>query len=88
VSVVDARYLGFVFKASVIGWLPGNVKSDASDVANVKMSELDSSRDTFNSSVQSVSNDASVSDALSTVSSSAQALASSVKSTLSGPDCS
>src|SRR5436190_12954781 len=24
VSVFDARYLGFVFKASVIGWLPGS----------------------------------------------------------------
>src|SRR5262245_8423586 len=64
------------------------VKTDASDLASVTMSELDSAWDSFKSSVDDVPDDASVSDALNDVSSSAKTLASTVKSTLSGPDCS
>lgn len=64
------------------------VKSDASDLTGVTMSQLDDAWDAFTSSVDDVSDDASVSDALDTVASSAQTLASTVASTLSGPDCS
>jgi hypothetical protein len=64
------------------------VKSDASDLANVTMSQLDSAWDSFESAVQDVPDDASVSDALNDVKSSAQSLGSSVQSTLTGPDCS
>lgn len=64
------------------------VKSDASDLASVTMSQLDDAWDTFTSSVDDADDDASVSDALGTVASSAKTLASTVASTLSGPDCS
>ena len=64
------------------------VKSDASDLANVTMSDLDDAWDSFKSDVDDVPDDASVSDALQDVTQSAQTLASSVKSTLTGPDCS
>jgi hypothetical protein len=64
------------------------VKTDASDLANVTMSQLDSAWDSFKSAVDDVPDDASVSDALNDVSSSATTLASTVKSTLTGPDCS
>ena len=45
-----------------------NVKSDASDLASVNMSTLDSAWDDFKSAVDDVPDDASVSDALSDVS--------------------
>jgi hypothetical protein len=64
------------------------VKTDAQDLAQVDMSTLDSAWDDFKSSVDDVPDDASVSDALNDVSQSAQDLTSTVKSTLSGPDCS
>src|SRR5262245_35058444 len=65
-----------------------DVKSDASDLASVDMSTLDSSWDSFKSSVDDVPDDASVSDALTDVKSSAESFGSTVKSTLAGPDCS
>ena len=64
------------------------VKTDASDLGSLTMSQLDDSWNSFKSSVDDVSSDASVSDALNSVTASAQTLASSVKSTLSGPGCS
>lgn len=64
------------------------VTSDASDLKDVTMSQLDGAWDSFESSVKDVPDDASVSDALDSVKSSAQSLASSVSSTLSEPDCS
>lgn len=64
------------------------VKTDASDLASVDMSQLDSAWDDFKSAVDDVPDDASVSDALGDVSQAAQTLASTTKSTLSGPDCS
>ena len=63
------------------------VKSDASSLVNVDMSTLDSAWDSFKSAVDDVPDDASVSDALNDVKSAADSLASTVKSTLSGPDC-
>ena len=67
------------------GW--DDVKSDASTLASIDMSTLDSAWDDFKSAVDDVPDDASVSDALGDVSSAAQSLASTVQSTLSGPDC-
>ena len=64
------------------------VKTDASDLGNITMSQLDSAWDSFESAVQGVPDDASVSDALNDVKSSAQSLGSTVSSTLTGPDCS
>ena len=64
------------------------VKTDASDLAAIGMSSLDSAWDNFKSAVDDVPDDASVSDALNDVKSSAQSLGSTVKSTLTGPDCS
>ena len=64
------------------------VKSDASDLKDVTMSQLSSDWDSFQSAVQGVPSDASVSDALDSIKSATQTLASSVSSTLSGPDCS
>jgi hypothetical protein len=64
------------------------VKSDNSDLQDVTTSELDDAWGTFESAVQGVPEDASVGDALNDVSSATQTLRSSVKSTLSGPDCS
>ncbi len=64
------------------------VKSDASDLKDVTMSQLSSDWDSFESAVQAVPDDASVSDALDGIGSAAKTLASSVSSTLSGPDCS
>ena len=52
------------------------------------MSTLDNAWDDFKSAVDDVPDDASVSDALSDVKSSAESLGSTVKSTLNGPDCS
>jgi hypothetical protein len=64
------------------------VKSDASDLTSIDTSTLDSSWDDFKSAVDDVPDDASASDALNDVESSAQSLLSTVKSTLTGPDCS
>jgi hypothetical protein len=65
-----------------------DVKSDGSTLASIDMSTLDSAWDDFKSAVDDVPDDASVSDALGDVSSAAQPLASTVESTLTGPDCS
>jgi hypothetical protein len=64
------------------------VKSDAGDLASVDMSTLDSAWDDFESTVGDVPDDASVSDALGDISQAADSLASTTKSTLTGPDCS
>ena len=64
------------------------VKSDASDLASSDVSTLDDAWDSFKSAVDDVPDDASVSDALSDVKSSADSLVSTTKSTLTGPDCS
>ena len=61
---------------------------DASDLGNIDMSMLDSSWDSFKSAVDDVPEDASASDALDDVTSSADSLVSTVKSTRTGPDCS
>jgi len=63
-------------------------KSDASDLTNITTSDLSDSWDSFKSSVDNVPSDASVSDALSSVKSSADSFATTVKSTVTGPDCS
>jgi len=64
------------------------VKTDASDLASIDMSTLDDAWDSFTAAVDDVPDDASVSDALSDVKSSADSLVSTTKSTLTGPDCS
>ena len=64
-----------------------NVKSDASNLASINMSTLDNAWDDFKSAVDDVPDDASVSDALSDVKTSAESLVSTTKSTLTGPDC-
>ena len=64
------------------------VKSDAGDLKDVDTSTLDSAWDDFKSAVDDVPDDASVSDALSDISQAADSLASTTKSTLTGPDCS
>ena len=64
------------------------VKSDASNLASIDMSTLDSAWDDFKSALDDVPSDASVSDALNDVKSAADSLVSTVKSTLTGPDCS
>lgn len=64
------------------------VKTDASDLKDVTMGQLDSAWGSFESAVQAVPDDASVSDALNGVTTAAQTLGSTVSSTLSGPDCS
>jgi hypothetical protein len=64
------------------------VKSAASDLGEATTSELQGAWDTFKSAVDNVPHDASVSDALDDVKEAAQTLASTAKTTLSGPDCS
>lgn len=64
------------------------VKSAASDLGEATTSELQGAWDTFKSAVDNVPDDASVSDALNDVKEAAQTLASTAKTTLSGPDCS
>jgi hypothetical protein len=54
----------------------------------VTTSQLSSAWDSYQSAVEAVPDDASVSDALGGIKSATQTLASSVSSTLSGPDCS
>ena len=63
------------------------VKSDASDLADVTTSDLDNAWDDFKSAVDDVPDDASVSDAASGVASAAQTFGSTVQATLTGPDC-
>lgn len=65
-----------------------SVKSATSDLANVTTSQLSSDWDSFESAVQAIPDDSSVSAALDGIKSATQALATSVSSTLSGPDCS
>ena len=65
-----------------------DTKSDASDLASVDMSTLDTAWDDFKSAVDDVPDDASVSDALNDVGTAATSFASTAKSTLDGPDCS
>ena len=64
------------------------VKSDASDLKDVTISQLSAAWDSYESAVKAVPDDASVSDALDSIKSATQTLASSATSTLSGPDCS
>jgi len=64
------------------------VKSDAGDLKDIDTSTLDGAWDDFKSAVDDVPDDASVSDALNDISQAAGALASTTKSTLTGPDCS
>jgi hypothetical protein len=63
------------------------VKKDASELADVTTSDLDDAWDDFKSAVDDVPDDASVSDALGDVASSAQTFGSTVQATLTGPDC-
>ena len=63
-------------------------KSDASDLKNITTTDLDNAWNSFKSSVDNVPSDASVSDALGSVKSSADTFATTVQSTLTGPDCS
>jgi hypothetical protein len=64
------------------------VTSDASAAASDTMNTLDDAWDTFEQAVKAVPDDASVSDAISAVQQSGQALVSTTKSTLSGVGCS
>jgi hypothetical protein len=64
------------------------VASDAKDVASASMSQLDSAWDSFSSAVKNVPNDSSVSDALTSVSQSAQTLVTTTQSTINGLSCS
>lgn len=64
------------------------VKSDAQDVQNAPTGDLDSAWDSFTSAVKNVPDDASVSDAVSDVTQSADALVSAAQSTASQVDCS
>jgi len=64
------------------------VSDDASDLAGATGDQLEDAWDSFESALDAVPDDASVSDALSDVASAGKTFASSVASTLSGPDCS
>lgn len=64
------------------------VKSDAQNVQSAQMGSLDSAWDSFDSAVKNVPNDASVSDALNSITASAQTLASTAQSTASSLNCS
>lgn len=64
------------------------VQSDAQDVENAPMGDLDNAWNNFTSAVKSVPDSSSVSDALNTVSSSAQQLASVAETTASSLSCS
>jgi hypothetical protein len=64
------------------------VKSDAQDVQDASTGDLDSAWDDFKSTLDDIPSDSSVSDALSDVSQSAQALVSAAQSTASEIDCS
>ena len=64
------------------------VKTDAQDVQNAPTGDLDSAWDSFTSAVKSVPNDSSVSDAVSSITQSADNLVSTAKTTASEVDCS
>ena len=64
------------------------VKSDAQDVENAPTGDLDSAWDSFESAVKNVPNDASASDAVDSISQSADQLASAAQSTASEVNCS
>lgn len=64
------------------------VKSDAQDVENAPTGDLDSAWDSFESAVKNVPNDASVSDAVDSITQSADQLVSTAKSTASEVNCS
>jgi hypothetical protein len=64
------------------------VKSDAQDVQNAPTGDLDSAWDSFTSALKNVPNDASVSDAVSDITQSAQGLVSAAQSTASQVNCS
>ena len=64
------------------------VKSDAQAVQNAPMGDLDSAWNNFTAAVKNVPNSASVSDAVSSITSSAEALASAAETTASQVNCS
>jgi hypothetical protein len=64
------------------------VKTDAQAVQNAPTGDLDSAWDSFTSSVKNVPNDASVSDAVSDITQSADALVSAAQTTASEVNCS
>jgi hypothetical protein len=64
------------------------VKTDIQDVQDAPSGELDSAWDDFSAAVKDVPNDASVSDAVSDVTDSGQALVSAAQSTASEINCS
>ena len=64
------------------------VKTDAQNVQNAPMGSVDSAWDSFESAVKNVPNDASVSDALNSITASAQALVSAAESTAASLNCS
>ena len=64
------------------------VKSDAQNVQNAQMGSLDDAWDSFDSAVKNVPNDASVSDALNSITASAQTLVSTAESTAASLSCS
>ena len=63
------------------------VKSDAQAVRNALMGDLDSAWDDFSAAVKKIRSDASTSDALNDVTSSAQQLASTAQSAVSSMSC-
>ena len=64
------------------------VKSDAQDVENAPTGDLDSAWDSFESAVKNVPNDSSVSDAVNSITQSANQLVSTAQSTASDVNCS
>ena len=64
------------------------MKSDAQDVRNAPTGDLDSAWDSFESTVKDVPDDASVSDAVNSITQSADDLVSTAKSTASEVNCS
>jgi len=64
------------------------VEDAASDLAGATTSQLSDAWDSFESALDAIPDDASVSDALDGIKSATQSFASSLSSTLSGPDCS
>ncbi|MGZ6661851.1 MAG: hypothetical protein ACXVHL_31395 [Solirubrobacteraceae bacterium] len=63
------------------------VKSDAQAVQNAPTGDLDSAWNNFSSTVKNVPNDASVSDAVNSITQSAQALGSAAQTTASQVNC-
>ncbi|MGZ4370782.1 MAG: hypothetical protein ACXVRQ_01115 [Gaiellaceae bacterium] len=63
------------------------VKSDAQAVQNAPTGDLDSAWNSFTSTVKNVPNDASVSDAVNSITQSAQALGSAAQTTASQVSC-